>query len=41
MQEEIIPFFQQVKLSPDSTTVYACYLELAEQVRWRDDKGWF
>ena len=31
-QEEIIPFFQQVEFSADCTTVYACYLELAEKV---------
>uniref|UniRef100_A0A383VR22 UDP-arabinopyranose mutase n=1 Tax=Tetradesmus obliquus TaxID=3088 RepID=A0A383VR22_TETOB len=32
-QEEIIPFFQQTQLSKDSTSVTACYLELAEKVR--------
>ena len=32
-QEEIIPFFQAVKFSAGSTTVYACMLELAEFVR--------
>ena len=31
-QEEIIPFFQQVTFSAECTTVYACYLELAEKV---------
>lgn len=32
-QEEIIPFFQSVQLSKDSTTAEECYLELAEKVR--------
>ena len=32
-QEEIIPFFQRVRLSKDTSTVQGCYLELAQQVR--------
>lgn len=32
-QEEVIPFFQQVELSKDSTTAIDCYIELAEKVR--------
>ncbi|CAI5976079.1 unnamed protein product [Closterium sp. NIES-65] len=32
-QEDIIPFFQQVKLSKEATTVEQCYLELAKQVK--------
>ncbi len=32
-QEELIPFFQGVKLSPESTTTEECYLELAQLVR--------
>ena len=32
-QEDIIPFFQNVKLSKESKTVQECYLELADQVR--------
>jgi reversibly glycosylated polypeptide/UDP-arabinopyranose mutase len=32
-QEELIPFFQGVKLSPESTTAEECYLELAQLVR--------
>ena len=31
-QEHIIPFFQSLELSEDSTTVIACYLELADKV---------
>lgn len=31
-QEDIIPFFQEVALSKEASTVEACYLELAEQV---------
>lgn len=33
LQEEIIPFFQQLQLSPDNKDVFGCYLELAEKVR--------
>ncbi|KAH9300148.1 hypothetical protein KI387_011731, partial [Taxus chinensis] len=32
-QEEIVPFFQSVKLPRDATTVEQCYLELAKQVK--------
>lgn len=32
-QEEIIPFFQKVELSPESKDVFSCYLELAEKVQ--------
>ena len=32
-QEEIIPFFQKVKLSSESDDVFTCMVELAEQVR--------
>eukprot|EP00775_Hariotina_reticulata_P009443 gene9443-9609_t len=32
-QEEIIPFFQQVVLSKESTSIVACYMELADKVR--------
>lgn len=32
-QEDIIPFFQKVKLSKEATTVQQCYLELAKEVR--------
>ncbi|CAI5473285.1 unnamed protein product [Closterium sp. Yama58-4] len=32
-QEDIIPFFQQVKLPKEATTVQQCYLELAKQVK--------
>lgn len=32
-QEEIIPFFQSVKLPKDCTTVEQCYKELSKQVR--------
>lgn len=32
MQEEIIPFFQSVTLSPENNDVFSCYLELAEKV---------
>lgn len=31
-QEDIIPFFQNVKFSKESTTVKQCYLELADKV---------
>lgn len=31
-QEDIIPFFQKVKLSEKAKTVQQCYLELADQV---------
>jgi reversibly glycosylated polypeptide/UDP-arabinopyranose mutase len=31
-QEEIIPFFQQVKLSKEAVTVEQCYIELSKQV---------
>ena len=31
-QEEIIPFFQNLTLSPDNKDTYSCYLELAEKV---------
>lgn len=34
LQEEIIPFFQKVELSPDNKDVFSCYLELAEKVGW-------
>jgi hypothetical protein len=33
LQEEIIPFFQQVTLSKEKTDVCELYLELAEKVR--------
>lgn len=33
LQEEIIPFFQNLTLSKTSTTVEECYLELADKVR--------
>ena len=33
LQEEIIPFFQSVKLSKECTTTIDCYVELAEKVR--------
>lgn len=39
LQEEIIPFFQQVRLPQECTTVYACYLDLAEQVRDGRERG--
>lgn len=32
-QEDIIPFFQAVKLPKECTTVQQCYLELAKQVK--------
>ena len=32
-QEDIIPFFQNVKLSQESKTVQECYLELSDKVR--------
>lgn len=32
MRQDIIPFFQDVKLSKSATSVQACYLELAQQV---------
>ena len=32
-QEECIPFFQNVTLSKDCTSVQKCYLELAKQVK--------
>ncbi|XP_057837900.1 probable UDP-arabinopyranose mutase 1 [Cryptomeria japonica] len=32
-QEEIVPFFQSVKLSRDANTVEQCYLDLAKQVK--------
>lgn len=32
-QEEIVPFFQQAKLSEGATDAASAYLELAEQVR--------
>ncbi|KAB2073522.1 hypothetical protein E1A91_A07G089600v1 [Gossypium mustelinum] len=32
-QEEIIPFFQQIVLPKDCTTVQKCYIELAKQVK--------
>ena len=32
-QEEIIPFFKQVKFSLESDDVYKCMAELAEQIR--------
>ena len=32
-QEEIIPFFQSVALSKESTTVQQCYIELSKQVK--------
>ncbi len=31
-QEELIPFFSQIKLSPQSDTAEKAYLELAEKV---------
>ena len=31
-QEDIIPFFKNVKLSENSKTVQQCYLELADKV---------
>lgn len=31
-QEELIPFFSQVKLAPESNTAELAYLELAEKV---------
>jgi reversibly glycosylated polypeptide/UDP-arabinopyranose mutase len=31
-QEDIIPFFQDVRLSTESTTVEQCYMDLAEKV---------
>jgi reversibly glycosylated polypeptide / UDP-arabinopyranose mutase len=33
VQEDIIPFFQNVELSKEATTVEECYLELAAKVR--------
>lgn len=32
-QEEIIPFFQSMTLSKESTNPIDCYLEMAEKVR--------
>lgn len=32
-QEELIPFFQSVKLPMECTTVQDCYLEISKQVR--------
>ena len=32
LQEEIIPFFQNVTLSSENKDVFSCYLELAEKV---------
>ncbi|CAN1838772.1 Probable UDP-arabinopyranose mutase 2 [Linum perenne] len=32
-QEEIIPFFQAIKLSKDATTVQKCYIELSKEVK--------
>lgn len=48
-QEDIIPFFQKLQLSPESKTALQCYLEMAEKVRqggaggigsWEDACGW-
>lgn len=39
LQEEIIPFFQKLTLSPDNKDVFSCYLELAEKVRWVGSQG--
>ena len=33
LQEEIIPFFQHVQLSPESNNAVLCYIELADKVR--------
>ncbi len=32
-QEEIIPFFQAMTLSKESTTTEQCYIEMADKVR--------
>jgi reversibly glycosylated polypeptide/UDP-arabinopyranose mutase len=32
-QEELIPFFQSVSLSKESTTVQKCYIELSKKVK--------
>lgn len=32
-QEELIPFFQAVKLPKECTTVQECYIELSKQVK--------